>query len=110
MRPDAERARAPIFDQVGELSDRDLVYEFGPRVWWDEHGYPTVIAFGQWAWSPEGLDKRKKARYRDFAMEQAESDALSHLAMFVMLPHASAEKAFAARKPRSSIASGRMGR
>ena len=34
MRPDAERARAPIFDQVGGLSDRDLVYEFGPRVWW----------------------------------------------------------------------------
>ena len=83
MRPDAERARTPIVDQVGELSDLDLVYEFGPRVWWDEHGYPTVVAFGQWAWSPEGLDKRKKARRRDFAMEQAESDAQSHLAMFV---------------------------
>ncbi|MCY4408180.1 MAG: hypothetical protein OXC15_17570 [Rhodospirillaceae bacterium] len=83
MRPDADRARASIFDQVGELSDRDLAYEFGPRVWWDEHGYPTVIAFGQWAWSPEGLDKRKKARHRGFAIEQAESDALSHLAMFV---------------------------
>lgn len=32
MRPDADRARTPIFDQIGELSDRDLAYEFGPRV------------------------------------------------------------------------------
>lgn len=83
IRPDADRARTPIVEQIGGLSDRDLAYEFGPRVWWDEHGYPTIVAFGQWAWSPEGLDKRKKARSREFAMEQAESDALSHLAAFI---------------------------
>ena len=83
IRPDADRARTPIAHQIGELSDKDLVYEFGPRVWWDEHGYPTIVAFGQWAWSPEGLDKRKKARSREFAMEQAESDAMSHLAAFI---------------------------
>ena len=83
IRPDADRARTPIVDQIGELSDKDLVYEFGPRVWWDEHGYPTIVAFGQWAWSPEGLDKRKKARSREFAVEQAESDAMSHLATFI---------------------------
>ena len=83
IRPDADRARMAIVDQIGGLSDKDLVYEFGPRVWWDEHGYPTIVAFGQWAWSPEGLDKRKKARSREFAMEQAESDAMSHLATFI---------------------------
>ena len=83
IRPDADRARTPIIDQIEGLSDRDLAYEFGPRVWWDEHGYPTIVAFGQWAWSPEGLDKRKKARSREFAMEQAESDAMSHLATFI---------------------------
>ena len=83
MRPDADRARTSITDQVGALSDDELVNEFGPRVWWDEHGYPTIVAFGQWAWSPEGLDKRKKARRRAFAVEQALSDANAHLTTFV---------------------------
>ena len=69
MRPDGDRARTSIADQIGALSDNDLVNEFGPRIWWDENGYPTIVAFGQWAWSPEGLDKRKKARRRDFCAE-----------------------------------------
>ena len=83
IRPDDERARAPIADQIGVLSDKELTNEFGPRVWWDEHGYPTIVAFGQWAWSPEGLDKRKRARRRDFAMKQASNDANIHLATFI---------------------------
>ena len=62
IRPDSDRARTPIADQIWALSDDELVNEFGPRVWWDEHGYPTIVAFGQWAWSPAGLDKGKKAR------------------------------------------------
>ncbi len=83
IQPEAERARIPIPEQVAELSDEDLVYEFGPRVWWDEHGYPTVVSFGQWAWSPEGLTKRKMARRRSFALDQASNDAIGHLTMFV---------------------------
>ena len=83
IRPDDDRARAPIADQIGVLSDKELTNEFGPRVWWDEHGYPTIVAFGQWAWSPEGLDKRKRARRRDFAMKQALTDANIHLATFI---------------------------
>ena len=83
MRPDGDRVRASIADQIGALSDIDLVNEFGPRVWWDEQGYPTIVSFGQWAWSSEGLNKRKKARRRDSALRQASSDAKSHLATFV---------------------------
>ena len=83
IRPDGNRVRSSIADQIGALSDNDLVNEFGPRIWWDENGYPTIVAFGQWAWSPEGLDKRKKARRRDFALKQASSDAKFHLATFV---------------------------
>ena len=64
IRPDRDRARSPVADQVSALSDEDLLSEFGPRVWWDEHGYPMIVAFGQWAWSSAGLDKRKKARRR----------------------------------------------
>ena len=82
IRPDEDRVRIPISDQIGALSDEELINEFGPRVWWDEHGYPTIVAFGQWAWSPEGLDKREKARQRAFAIEQAEGDASFHLSMF----------------------------
>ena len=83
MRPEAEQARTSIAKQIGALSDEDLAYQFGPRVWWDERGYPTIVAFGQWAWSPQGLDKRKKARRRAFALKQASSDADSHLATFI---------------------------
>ena len=83
IRPDRDRARSPVADQVSALSDEDLLSEFGPRVWWDEHGYPTIVAFGQWAWSSAGLDKRKKARRRAFAKTQASSDAKAHLTTFI---------------------------
>ena len=83
IRPDSDRARTPIVAQIAALSDAALVNEFGPRVWWDEYGYPTIVSFGQWAWSPEGLDNRKKARRRAFAMKQATNDARSHLTMFI---------------------------
>ena len=83
IRPDGDRARVPVADQTSALSDEDLVSEFGPRVWWDEHGYPTIIAFGQWAWSSGGLNKRKKARRRAFAETQALNDARAHLTTFI---------------------------
>ncbi len=83
IRPDADKAQTAIADQIFALSDENLIREFGPRVWWDQNGYPTVVAFGQWAWSPEGLTKRKRARRRAFAMEQAKSNAMFHLAMFL---------------------------
>ena len=83
IRPDDGRARTPITDQIWELSDKELTIEFGPRVWWDEQGYPTIVAFGQWAWSPDGLDKRKRARRRNFAMKQALVDANTHLSTFI---------------------------
>ena len=81
--PKHDRARTPIADRIGALSNAALAFEFGPRVWWDEQGYPTIVSFGQWAWSPAGLDKRKRARRRDFAMRQAEIIAKSDLTKFV---------------------------
>jgi hypothetical protein len=41
------------------------------------------VSFGQWGFSNEGLDKRKKAPRRDFAGRQAEHDARSHLVTFI---------------------------
>ena len=81
--PDADRARLSIADQLAEMSDEELVDQFGVRVYWDEQGYPTLVSFGQWGFSNEGLDKRKKARRRDFAGRQAENDARSHLVTFI---------------------------
>lgn len=81
--PDTERARLPIADQLAGMSDDELVDQFGVRVYWDEHGYPTLVAFGQWGFSNEGLNKRKIARRRDFAGGQAENDARSHLVTFI---------------------------
>ena len=81
--PDAERARLSIAEQLAEVSDQELVDQFGVRVYWDEQGYPTLVSFGQWGFSNEGLDNRKKARRRDFAGRQAENDARSHLVTFI---------------------------
>ncbi len=81
--PDADRARLSVADQLAEMSDEELVDQFGVRVYWDEQGYPTLVSFGQWGFSNEGLDKRKKARRRDFAGRQAENDARSHLVTFI---------------------------
>ena len=81
--PDADRARSPIVDQLAEMSDEDLVDQFGVRVYWDEQGYPTLVSFGQWGFSNEGLNKRKRARRREFAGQQAENDARAHLVTFI---------------------------
>lgn len=80
---DAERARLPIADQLAGISDPELVDQFGVRVYWDEQGYPTLVSFGQWGFSSEGLNKRQKARRRDFAGRQAGNDARSHLVTFI---------------------------
>ena len=81
--PDADRARRSIADQLAEVADDELVDQFGVRVYWDEQGYPILVAFGQWGFSNEGLSKRKQARRRDFAGGQAENDARSHLVTFI---------------------------
>ena len=81
--PDADRARRPIAEQLAEMSDDELVDQFGVRVYWDEQGYPVIVAFGQWGFSNEGLNKRKMARRRDFAGAQAENDARANLVTFI---------------------------
>ena len=81
--PDSDRARLPIVDQLAEMSDEDLVDQFGVRVYWDGQGYPTLVSFGQWGFSNEGLNKRKRARLREFAGQQAENDARAHLVTFI---------------------------
>ena len=81
--PDADRARRSIAEQLAEMPDDELVDQFGVRVYWDEQGYPVIVAFGQWGFSSEGLNKRKIARRRDFAGAQAENDARAHLVTFI---------------------------
>ena len=81
--PDSDRARLPVVDQLAEMSDEDLVDQFGVRVYWDEQGYSTLVSFGQWGFSDEGLNKRKRARRREFAGQQAENDARAHLVTFI---------------------------
>lgn len=81
--PDSDRARLSIAHQLAEFSDQELVNHFGVRVYWDEKGYPTLVSFGQWGFSNERLDRRKKARRRNFASQQARNDAQSHLITFI---------------------------
>lgn len=84
IRPDPVRARRSIADQIADYDKNEqLPNEFGVRVMWDEHGYPAIVSFGQWGWSPENLSKKKRAQRRKFAMKQAGNDALSNLTVFV---------------------------
>lgn len=88
MRPDPEHAGRSIREQIYSYGRDELVHEFGVRVLWDEQGYPAIVSFGQWGWSPANLNKRKRARRKRFARQQAENDARSNLTVFV---NASAE-------------------
>ena len=83
IRPDASRVRSSIANQIDTYASEELPNEFGVRVMWDEQGYPAIVSFGQWGWSPANLSKRKRAQRRKFAMKQAENDALSNLTVFV---------------------------
>ena len=54
--PDSDRARLPIVDQLAEMSDEDLVDQFGVRVYWDGQGYPTLVII----WSVGILERRSE--------------------------------------------------
>ena len=83
IRPDPHRARRSIESQVFEYEKDELPDEFGVRVRWDEQGYPAIVSFGQWGWSPSGLNKKKRSQRRKFAKRQAGNDARAHLATFI---------------------------
>ena len=71
--PDPSRAGRPIRDRIASYEDAELAKEFGIRVWWDEQGYPTVVAFGQ-----AGATSSSRA-----ADIKARNDARQHLANFI---------------------------
>ena len=83
--PDPQRAGKTVAEQLNSLADADLVTEFGIRRWWDDHGYPVIIAFGQWGWYSANLNNRQKDRAWRFAKEQAEAEARGYLSEFINL-------------------------
>ena len=83
--PDPQRAGKTVAEQLNSLADADLVTEFGIRRWWDDQGYPVIIAFGQWGWYSANLNNRQKDRAWRFAKEQAEAEARGYLSEFINL-------------------------
>ena len=83
IRPDPARGRDSIADQIASYGEDELPNEFGVRVMWDEQGYPAIVSFGQWGWSPANLNKKKRAQRKKFAMKQAGNEARSNLAIFI---------------------------
>ena len=83
IRPDPDRGGVSLRNRIGELSDEDLVEQFGVRRWWDEDGYPVIVAFGQWGWSSKALSAAQRDRRYRFARNQAALQARSYLAEFV---------------------------
>lgn len=71
--PNPERAGRPIRERIASYEGAELTKEFGIRVWWDEQGYPTVVAFGQ-----AGATSSSRA-----AAIKARNNARQHLANFI---------------------------
>ena len=85
IRPDPDRAGVSPRDRINTLSDEDLVEQFGVRRWWDQDGYPVLIAFGQWGWSPKAPTNAERDRRYQFARKQAEIQATNYLAEFIQV-------------------------
>ena len=85
LSPDPQRAGKTVAEQLNSLADADLVTEFGIRRWWDDQGYPVIIAFGQRGWYSANLNNRQKDRAWRFAKEQAEAEARGYLSEFINL-------------------------
>ncbi len=85
IRSDPQRVGTTVTDQLNALADVDLVTEFGIRRWWDDQGYPVIVAFGQWGWYSANLNNRQKDRAWRFAKEQAEMQAKAYLSEFINL-------------------------
>lgn len=85
IRPDPDRAGVSLRDRIDALSDEDLVEQFGVRRWWDQDGYPVIVAFGQWGWSPKAPTAAERDRRYQFARKQAEIQATSYLAEFIQV-------------------------
>lgn len=83
MFPDASRARSSIENQIYAYEIGELPHEFGVRLMWDEQGYPAIVSFGQWGWSPLNLDKEMRAHHKKSAKMQAANLARSQLAAFI---------------------------
>ena len=85
IHPDPDRVGVSLRDRIDALSDEDLAEEFGVRVWWDQDGYPVIVAFGQWGWSPGAPTAAERDRRYRFARDQAEVLATSYLAEFIQV-------------------------
>ena len=105
MRPDGDRARTSIADQIGALSDADLVNEFGPRVWWDEIRIPDDRRVRPVGVVARGPRQTQEGPRRAFALKQASSDAKSHLATFINASTRFGEVSDQAKRPRNSASS-----
>lgn len=83
IRPNPDRAGPSLRDRIAALTDEDLATQFGVRIWWDQDGYPVLVAFGQWGWSTKALTSAQRDRRYRFARNQAAIQAKSYLAEFI---------------------------
>ena len=64
-------------------SDKELLTQFGVRLYFDETGVPSLLSFGQWGSSFTGTDERKAERAMESAFAQAEASANEQLTAFI---------------------------
>lgn len=64
-------------------TDKELLTQFGVRLYFDETGTPSLLSFGQWGSSYTGTDERKLERAMESAFAQAEAAANEQLTAFI---------------------------
>ena len=64
-----------------EIKSKDILNTYGTRVLHDMEGFPVIVSYGQWAFLDQGGSSYERAR--TLAVNMAESNAKSELALFL---------------------------
>lgn len=74
----AKRNPLTLYERYADASEAELFSSFGPRLVWDEHGYPALLSFGQ-SDVQTAADPTEQAYLLQGAQSRAYDNALNYL-------------------------------
>lgn len=68
-----------------QISDNEklLSNTFGTRLVFDENSNPAIISYGQWSYSYNGKNDRKRARGYEYALKKAKTESQKQISEFI---------------------------
>lgn len=76
--PSPEKAKLSVDDYL-EKNRRNLMYQYGTKVLWDEKGYPVLLSFGMAGNDCNPADYEECVDNREFSFIDAELNAFAHI-------------------------------